>query len=99
LAEQYGGALEGIRAQETQRESKARFQLVARANNDAVWDWDLKTNRIWWNEAFRTMFGCESAELAAGADSWFNRLHPEDKERVVNGIQSVLRSGAESWSD
>jgi DNA-binding NtrC family response regulator len=38
------------------RESNERFQLVARATNDAVWDWNLLTDAIWWNESYSVLF-------------------------------------------
>src|SRR5262249_17496521 len=38
------------RAEEALRESEERFRILAKATNDAVWDWDLGTNQVWWNE-------------------------------------------------
>ena len=34
-----------------------RFALLSRATNDVIWDWDLETDAIWWNEALTTLFG------------------------------------------
>ena len=99
LADHCGGALERLGAEEARRQSEERFQLLARATHDVVWDWNLETNRIWWSEAFRPLYGYQSEDLEAGAESWANRIHPEDKERLLNGVQSVIRSGGESWSD
>src|SRR5207237_53647 len=38
------------------RRSEERFQIVARATNDAIWDWDLATDVIWWNQGDTTLF-------------------------------------------
>ena len=99
LADLCGGVLERIRAEEIQRRTEARFQLVARATNDIVWDWNLETNRIWWNAAFHSMSGCPVEERQPGVESWSSRIHPEDNERVMKGVQSVIRGGGDSWSD
>src|SRR5205807_7189621 len=42
---------------ETEREGEERFRTLARATNDAVWDWDLGTNTVWWSEGVFTLFG------------------------------------------
>jgi PAS domain-containing protein len=44
------------------RESEERFEIVARATNDAIWDWDLVTNVVWRNEGCQT-FGYTAEEI------------------------------------
>ena len=99
LADHCGNALERIRSEETQRQSEERFHLVTRTTNDVVGEWNLETGAIWWNEAFQTMFGYRPDEIGTGIASWSDRIHPEDKDSIVNDVQSVIRSGGESWSD
>jgi PAS domain-containing protein len=41
------------RAAEALRQSTERFELVAKATQDAIWDWDFLTGNIWWNEGFK----------------------------------------------
>ena len=50
-------------------QDQERFELLARATNDAVWDWNLITNEIWWNEGLRTLFGLRGDEVPT-IDSW-----------------------------
>jgi PAS domain S-box-containing protein len=87
------------RAEQALQESQERLQLVARATNDAVWDWDLVTDALWWSEGFQKMFGYAPEEIEPGAESWYNRLHPEDRERVITGIRAAIDGGETSWSD
>src|SRR5256714_6319977 len=86
-------------AEEALRKSDERFQFVARATNDAVWDWDMINNSFWWNPGFQTLFGYSAQEAGAGLESWTTRLHPDDKERVLAGIHAVIHSDATGWSD
>jgi PAS domain S-box-containing protein len=79
--------------------AKERFELLAKATQDAVWDWDLLNNTIWWNEGFKEMFGYKNEEILPGIESWYNGIHPEDRERVVNGIHQVIDNGGSHWSD
>jgi PAS domain S-box-containing protein len=75
-----------------------RFELVARASNNVMWDWNLATNQIWWSEGFEHVFGYPAAELEPTIESWTSRLHPEDRERVVTGIYRVINGGGSYWS-
>ena len=76
-----------------------RFELAARAASDAVWDWNLVTNEIWWGDGFQTLFGEAPEDLEPTIISWTNRIHPDDQERAVAGIHKVIDSGREAWSD
>ena len=91
-----------IRIRDQSRElykSKERFDLVAKATQDAVWDWDLVTNDIWWNDGFKELFGYTEDEILPGLDSWYTGIHPEDRDRVVDGIHAVIDKGGKNWSD
>lgn len=81
------------------RESEERFEIVARATNDAIWDWDLVTNVVWRNEGCQTLFGYTAEEIIAHISWWYEFIHPEDKERVIYGIHAVIDRGEAFWSD
>lgn len=85
--------------EETLRKSEERFSLVARATTDAVWDWDLATNDLWWNDGVRSLFGYMPDEVIPGISWWYEHIHPDDRERVVTGIHNVIDHGGEKWSD
>ncbi|MBI3343389.1 MAG: EAL domain-containing protein [Gammaproteobacteria bacterium] len=81
------------------RNSEERLQLVAKASNDAIWDLDLITEDLIWNEHFATMFGYRQEDIEPGMASWNNRVHPEDRERVLKSIHDLLNSGGSYWSE
>lgn len=81
------------------RESEERFEVVARATNDAIWDWDLVTNIVWRNEGCQTLFGYVTDEIISHISWWYERIHPEDEQRVISGIHAVIDSGEAFWSD
>jgi PAS domain S-box-containing protein len=95
------GVAEDITAARTAMEalsaSEERFRLLARATNDAVWDWDIGADRVWWNEGYTGLFGHPQVEGPA-LDSWVAFIHPDDVERVNRSLQSVLATGS-TWQD
>jgi diguanylate cyclase (GGDEF)-like protein/PAS domain S-box-containing protein len=86
------------KAEQQLQESEARFQIVARATNDAIWDWDLVSGQVWWNESTRTLFGYSPEEIGSDVSWWIERIHPDDKERVLAEVQTVIAGAGNFWS-
>jgi len=87
------------RAEDALRQSDERFQLVNRATFNAIWDWDLQTDALWWNENFQMLFGYRAEEIEDTIVSWTNRIHPEDLDRVTVGIHAAIDLGQQFWSN
>ncbi|MBB5039320.1 PAS domain-containing protein [Prosthecobacter dejongeii] len=85
-------------ADEQIRESEERFRMLSKATNDAIWDWNLQTNMIWWNEGFETLFGYQRDQIDPTIQSWYDRIHPEEKEATIASIHHAIDSGEESWT-
>jgi len=83
---------------ESEAALEKRFQYVARATNDALWDWDLTTQAISWSRAIRTTFRHHAQEIGPGSRWWLEHVHPEDRERVERSRQGAIESGSEKWS-
>src|SRR6185437_5961261 len=89
--------LEQRRGARRLRESEERFQAAAKATNDVVWDWDLATDGVWRSENFAQIVG---TELSAGPfEAWMQRIHPDEKKRLLSGIRTALGGTGQFWSD
>jgi PAS domain S-box-containing protein len=82
---------------EDRRRAEERLRLVTRATNDAVMDWDLKNDRILWNEAIRTVFGYGEEALAVPGRWWAECIHPDDAEAVLADLDAARANGAGTW--
>jgi PAS domain S-box-containing protein len=76
--------------EEALRESEGRFRLVAQAAHEAVWDLNLLTGEVWRSQGFETLFGYRGQEIDKAAKWWEERIHPEDRERVMNAIPAFM---------
>lgn len=99
VADQIAMAIERKRAEEALQISHQRFELITRATSDAIWDWNLSTNELWWNEGFQKLFGYSGDEIGTDLRSWTERLHPDDRERVTSSVHSHIESGQHNWTD
>ena len=80
------------------RASEERFRLVAKVISDGVYDWDMVRNINWHSEGYKETFYAHPNDPADFA-GWFDRIHPEDKEMVVESQLLAIQDGAESWSE
>ncbi|WP_138475322.1 PAS domain-containing sensor histidine kinase [Dyadobacter bucti] len=76
-----------------------RFELVAKATRDVIWDWDLVNGTVWWNSGMELIFGYAIGDVGTGPESWFDRIHPDDQEQVVKSIHDVIDQGGTNWAD
>jgi len=83
----------------TLRVNEERLSLLSRATNDAIWDWNLTTDQLWWNEGYEVRFGRARADVDPGLKSWTDYIHPEDLTRVTEGIHRSIDQGSEVWAD
>lgn len=79
-------------------ESEERFRLIANTTSDAIWDWDLVNNKVWWSDSFYTRFGFTNNEQVNNSSFWITRIHPEEKESINQSLQQAINSGAREWS-
>ncbi|MBD0302278.1 MAG: PAS domain-containing protein [Tolypothrix sp. T3-bin4] len=85
-------------AEEQLHQSEDRFQIVVRATNDVVWDWDLLTNQVWWNQNVQTL-GYSTENVSSDTTWWREHIHPEDRLRVVSNMNAAMASGKQFWSN
>jgi len=65
------------------RESQERYEQVVRGTNDGVWDWDLKTDNVYYSPRYKAILGYEDHELPNVVETWKDRVHPEDLEITI----------------
>jgi PAS domain S-box-containing protein len=78
--------------------SEERFRLLARATHDAVWDWDIVTNRIWWGQGYFHAFGIDPEAIVPELSTWTSRIHDDDRARVLDTLTRSVEARDEAWS-
>ncbi len=101
LAIRMVGAMQDItKRKETEdevRRSNERFELLGKAANDAVWEWDMITNQGWANETHQDLYGLTLQDLVPQRPEWISRLHEDDRQRVLQSFQDAVDHQKEMW--
>jgi diguanylate cyclase (GGDEF)-like protein/PAS domain S-box-containing protein len=70
--------------------SEERYALAARGANDGLWDWDLRTGRVYFSPRWKAMLGYGEEDIGDRPEEWLQRLHPDDRERVRAELDAHL---------
>ncbi|WP_207482931.1 PAS domain S-box protein [Arenibaculum pallidiluteum] len=90
---------ERIAAERALRDTEERYRLAAQATSDAIWDWDLVSDHVSWNEAVQELFGHRLADVGPSGAWWKATIHPEDRGRVIASIQAAIARAGDGWSE
>ena len=74
-----------------------RFALVVQGTNDGIWDWDLKTDDVYYSPRWKAMLGYEDHELANRFETWRNLLHPDDLGPALTELQDYLEGRSSAY--
>ncbi|PRY53166.1 PAS domain S-box-containing protein [Arcticibacter pallidicorallinus] len=77
------------------KELLERYNAVAKATSDTIWDSNIVTGKIIWNYSLAKIFGYDITQTSVGW--WREHVHPEDVDRVNRLIESRLASGETRW--
>lgn len=84
------------RAEEKIRRAVERYDILAKATSDCIWDWDLKSDTIIYNDGIKKMFGYTHAEVSEGSLWWRSNIHPDDRKFVSDRLDDVFKKRAET---
>ncbi len=75
------------------------FAIVARATNDAVRDWNVKSDRLSWPQGLESLAGYDASSAECNKIGfWQSNLHPGDRARVGLSIRDALAGSSDHWS-
>ncbi|WP_418137911.1 PAS domain S-box protein [Agrobacterium sp. El2ro-1b] len=86
-------------AEEQLAETEERFAIVAMLTTDAVWDWDVATGHVQWNNNITSIFGHDDVPVEDGFREWEANIHPDDRTRVISSVLAAIEGRAITWME
>ena len=81
------------------KESNERYDIVAKATSDTIWDWKMEDDSFIWNKGIQGVFGYKKEDVGKTSKWWFDRIHPEDSLKMSVKLYSFLEQKTEKWQD
>ena len=81
------------------KESNERYDIVAKATSDTIWDWKIDEDSFIWNKGIQGIFGYKKEDVGSTSKWWFDRIHPEDSLKMSIKLYSFLEQKTEKWQD
>ncbi len=77
--------------------SKECFLLSMRDAKDGLWDWNLKTDEVYYSPRWKSILGYDENELEATFDTWAKLVHPDDKDWVIEKVHDYIEGRTDSF--
>src|SRR5438477_12216932 len=77
-------------AEKAFQEIEERYALALAGSRDGIWDWNLATGEIHFSGRWKNALGYQDHEIGSNTEDWFDRIHPEDRARVLADLKAHI---------
>ena len=86
-------------AEEEIKKSNERFELIAQATNEVVWDHDFSKNETWGNKKLYELYGIKNGKEKINFEMFLERIHPDERDIVKEKMKITIEQSNTSLSD
>jgi len=87
------------RAEAALTANEQRLRLALDAANAGTWSWEVAADASGWDDNYHRLYGFKPQEKKSFS-AWINRVHPEDRGRLLGRIRALVKPGAENlWNE
>lgn len=65
-----------------------RYDHAVEGSKIGIWDWNIKTNEVYFSKEWKAMLGFKEDELNNHLSIWDEKVHPDDKEKAYCDIKA-----------
>lgn len=78
-------------------QSEERYELAVSGTNDGIWDWDIRTDEVYYSPVWLKILGYRPKDLPFQLSSWSEKIHPEDVALAEQKMRDHLASITEIY--
>lgn len=75
------------------RQREERLERALDAAQEGLWDWDLHSDHAFFSRSYIEILGYTPESFDYSRQAWRERLHPDDRERVIHRAAELVREG------
>ncbi len=90
---------ERIRLEQALRDSEERLSMALSGANEGIWDWDLATDKLYFDACYYRMAGYEPDEFPAAFGEWKKRIHPDDLAQAMVALDGYLDGERDTYEN
>ncbi len=79
------------------KEGQERYEVAIAGAKDGIWDWNLKTNEVFFSPQWKHILGYSDAEIANKFSSWESLIHPDDAGPTMAVLKDYLELRCEVY--
>ncbi len=80
------------------KEINERYEYVLKATNDAIWDWKVEDDEVFWGATHSQLFGEIPSPGLSDLQKVITRLHPEELDELLKNCSETIKSNLTNWS-
>jgi len=80
-------------AERALREAEERFALAVKGSNNGIWDWDLRSGKVYYSERWKQMLGWDEDTVCDRLEDWFRWVHPSDARDLRRDLSAYVEAG------
>lgn len=69
---------------------RTRLAVATASAGQGIWDWNLKTNELVWDEAMYRLYGITEAQFSGAYEAWHNSIHPGDLAHAEKALTDAV---------
>ncbi len=86
------------RAEQQVKQLNERFNLISKATNDALFEWEFEKQEIWWSESHFTMFDFDPQLPIPSREEWLAKILPESQQVIADITDGIIKNGLNNWA-
>lgn len=84
------GIAESEKSGRALKEQQERLSLATIHNGVGIWDWNLKTNELIWDDSMFALYHLRREDFQVSDEAWKGTLHPDDLQRATSEIEAAV---------
>jgi len=86
-------------AENALNETEEVFRLVIEGTQDGIFDWDIKTGKVFYSDQFIAMLGYTPDEFEGNFKDFEDKLHEDEKEQVKEYVELYIQNQLSEYSN